>query len=400
MKYNNFAQILSASFRPGVFQLLLCCAALALPGMIAAQKCTVYFTDCPREVTVVDCDRSGTEVITWNVPTANTTGNCGPVSVQQISGPALGSTVAAPGEYQVVYRAQSKDFATGKISVAECIIPIHVISDVEPPVFTFCPPDITVFAGESGTGTAYWPNPVVTDNCGSEIRVDTKTPCGSEFPGGTNTVYYIATDPAGNITLCSFTVTVIETFGIEHRGMKCPADITVNANPTTSQAADVSLGLPEMDDKSTPVNVRNNAQNRYFHGKNVVTWTAMDGKGEVQTCKQLVVVKAGSEIYSAATDSRTTTGFKPANTQIAADQFQLAPNPFSDRMQISTTKSLDADFTVQVFNQQQQAIAEKRWPAGLHTIELNAANWPAGVYSIKILTKEGAFAGVLRGIKF
>jgi len=83
----------------------------------------------------------------------------------------------------------------------------QIIIDTEPPQIT-CPGDVTQ-DNDSGQCSAVvtWAVPIVSDNVGV-ASVSCDPPSGSTFPVGTTTVTCTATDLAGNVTTCSFGVTV------------------------------------------------------------------------------------------------------------------------------------------------------------------------------------------------
>lgn len=89
-------------------------------------------------------------------------------------------------------------------------------TDNIPPVFTGCPANMTVttaFAADV-CAVASWIAPVATDNCSTPTVTLTTAPIagytmGACFPIGVNTITYKATDAKGNMTICTFTVTVV-----------------------------------------------------------------------------------------------------------------------------------------------------------------------------------------------
>ncbi len=76
-----------------------------------------------------------------------------------------------------------------------------------------CPQDIVVAADPGACdATVNYTAPIAVDNCGTVTQSLTAgLPSGSVFPSGTTTVTYTAEDAAGNTSLCTFTVTVLET---------------------------------------------------------------------------------------------------------------------------------------------------------------------------------------------
>jgi hypothetical protein len=255
MTHNNHARHTAL---PGVCLLIWCCCTF-LPGVLSAQ-CNVYFSFCPGDITVTDCDNSGYEAINWPEPIAATTGGCMNFNIQQTSGPAPGTLVASPGTYTITYAASAVDIATGKKSKAGCTITVHLESDNTPPVFTYCPPDITLYTGNELTATGQWSTPVATDNCSENVTVKTKTPCNTAFKPGIHYVEYKAVDAAGNAVWCIFTVTVIPGFPkpaanrneadgstTVHGTEVYPFDITLTPNPFRDQMALHTSQVPEKD---------------------------------------------------------------------------------------------------------------------------------------------------------
>nr|XP_006825005.1 PREDICTED: uncharacterized protein LOC100367903 [Saccoglossus kowalevskii] len=90
--------------------------------------------------------------------------------------------------------------------------------DVTPPTFTTCPSSIVTFANE-GTreNTTSWIEPQATDNSGESIvavQVEGQ-PSGSSYTEGYHTIRYTATDSAGNIGVCVYSV-IIYCVGHQH----------------------------------------------------------------------------------------------------------------------------------------------------------------------------------------
>lgn len=87
---------------------------------------------------------------------------------------------------------------------------ITVIDQINPTIVG-CPADITVNAIPSScSNTASWIAPSASDNC-TVISLTSNFNSGDIFPLGSTVVTYTATDNSGNISTCSFTVTVVPT---------------------------------------------------------------------------------------------------------------------------------------------------------------------------------------------
>lgn len=82
------------------------------------------------------------------------------------------------------------------------------VEDNEPPVITNCPADISVTANDQYCGNnVSWTQPTASDNCGVTL-VASHDP-GDFFDAGDTEVIYTATDSYGNVSSCSFIVTVL-----------------------------------------------------------------------------------------------------------------------------------------------------------------------------------------------
>ncbi|MBI3136138.1 MAG: HYR domain-containing protein [Bacteroidetes bacterium] len=150
---------------------------------------------CPADV-AVNNDPGTCAAATVSLGTPTTNDNCGVATV----------TNDAPAT-----------FAVGTTTVTWTVTDIHgnsitctqdvVVTDNEMPVTTNCPTD---------TSTCFplvvYTLPVATDNCGIASIIQTAgLGSGATFPIGTTTEEYEITDIHGNITICSFTVTIYPT---------------------------------------------------------------------------------------------------------------------------------------------------------------------------------------------
>jgi hypothetical protein len=82
------------------------------------------------------------------------------------------------------------------------------VEDTTPPTIE-CPADITVPEDAPGAGAVVnYSEPTYDDNCGATLSQIAGLPSGSTFPVGMTMIAFRATDDAGNVAECSFTVTV------------------------------------------------------------------------------------------------------------------------------------------------------------------------------------------------
>ena len=161
--------------------------------------------------------------------------------------------------------------------------------DLVKPVITGCPSDqISNMAGPGCTQAVTWIPPTASDNCAVASFVASHTP-GTVFPKGTTTVTYTATDPAGNSSICSFNITVVDN--VAPAMMNCPSDIMAIAN--ASCQAIVSWSAPTFSDNcSGGTMTSTRAPGATFNiGTTAVTYTATDAAGNTSTCTFNVIVQ-------------------------------------------------------------------------------------------------------------
>jgi hypothetical protein len=85
------------------------------------------------------------------------------------------------------------------------------IEDDEPPVFENCPDNFSIYVdGSCNAANAYWTAPTVSDNCGVQSFSPNLYPGAYlSVAGSPHTITYTATDYAGNVSVCSFLITVV-----------------------------------------------------------------------------------------------------------------------------------------------------------------------------------------------
>ena len=220
-------------------------------------------------------------VVTYDVVTASD--NCEISTITLSEGPSSGS-----------------EFPVGTTTVTYTVTDIHgnsttesftvTVTDDEDPELS-CPADITV---TTTTNESYaivqFNSATVTDNCGATVEQTAGPVSGSQFPLGTTTVTFTATDEAGNTTECSFTVTVEDE---EDPSLECPSPIIQNVDAGECGAI-VEFNTPEGFDNSgevTLVQTDGPASGEQFPvGTTTVTFTATDESGNSAECSFTVTV--------------------------------------------------------------------------------------------------------------
>ncbi|MEM7085250.1 MAG: HYR domain-containing protein [Bacteroidota bacterium] len=133
------------------------------------------------------------------------------------------------------------------------------------------------------------PRPFVIETTGLPITQTTGLPSGSVFPVGTTTNTFIATDPSGNISTCSFTVTVNDA--------EAPIAVCQNITIPLDANGNASITAGDVDGGSTDncgiasLTVSPATFDCSDVGINPVTLTVTDVNGNVSTCTALITVE-------------------------------------------------------------------------------------------------------------
>jgi gliding motility-associated-like protein len=238
---------------------------------------------CPADITVENDPGACGTIVTYTAPIG--TDNCGNEVTTLSSG--LGSGATFP------VGTTTEEYTVTDLSgnTATCSFTVTV-TDVELPILT-CPANITVSSDpDQCEAVVNFDPPTVTDNCDDAlIPVQTAGPVsGSAFPVGTTTVTFEATDLAGNVSTCSFDVTVTDQVAPE---ITCPADIVAVANDGDCEAV-VNYPDPTATDNCTIPTITlidGLASGSVFPvGVTTVTFEATDGNGNSATCSFTVTV--------------------------------------------------------------------------------------------------------------
>lgn len=182
---------------------------------------------CPANLTVSSDPGQCGAVVNYTVPTV--TDNCAGATASLFNGPASGSTFPV-GTTVVTYQAVD---ASG--NTAQCTFTVTV-EDNEAPAIT-CPADVVVSTtGGSCAATVNYALPTATDNCPGAISLQRTAGnnSGATFQVGVTTVTYEATDAAGNVSSCSFTVTVNSALSVDLGAdiIQCTAATIVPSAPS------------------------------------------------------------------------------------------------------------------------------------------------------------------------
>jgi len=219
----------------------------------------------PQTVSVQASAGSCQAVATWTEPTAT---DC--VS-HTLSSDIASGTSFPMGDTQVTYTATDP---VGNTSTASFTV---TVLDVEAPSIAMMPADIVVDSDPgSCSGTATWSDPTTSD-CSSTSTLQADYTTGSQFPIGTTTVTYTATDPSGNSSSASFDVTVLDAGTPTISGM--PATVTVD-NTAGLCSGPATWTAPVVSDCSDVILTGDHSSGEIFQlGSTMVTYTAVDAAG-------------------------------------------------------------------------------------------------------------------------
>ncbi|MEM9917484.1 MAG: HYR domain-containing protein [Bacteroidota bacterium] len=188
------------------------------------------------------------------------------------------------------------------------------VRDTTPPVANSCPPNVVVSVDEGRcTANVTWDQPIFSDNCTSPTLSSTH-PSGFDFPLGSTTVTYTATDASGNTATCSFDVTVSDDerpvvlcdsirVRIDGTVISDPGGIVLTATPDNNcQGIKISFTEPTATDNCDtnviPVQTSSGPGNgdTFPEGETLITYTATDASGNEDSCVIQVIVEPLSMI--------------------------------------------------------------------------------------------------------
>ncbi len=264
---------------------------------------------CPSNITVNAVPGATNAVANWTAPAVTSTCSTGTPSAT----PSQASGTTFPiGTTTVTYTAT--DDCGGSET---CTFTVTVIESTSSLTIN-CPNDIVVTADPGTTSEIVtWANPSTSTDCTTgAITVTASQNSGTDFPIGTTTVTYTATDGCGGNETCTFNVTVNE--GTSVLNLTCPADIVMDAEAgATSKVITYSTPLGNTTCATAGVNltlVNGLASGSAFPiGTTVVEYQGMDNCGSTAICSFSVTI---NEVTSnlqitcpaAITESVTATG--------------------------------------------------------------------------------------------
>ena len=185
-----------------------------------------------------------------------------------------------------------------------------------------------------------------------EADFSNDAPDNDQYPIGTTTVTWTATNGQGRTATCTQSVTVVDC----DADITCPpakTDVCNDAGQTYATITD--LGTPTSSDPEADFRMYGPDNDQYPIGTTTVTWTATNGKGRTATCTQSVtVVDCDADITC-----------PPAKTDVCNDAGQT----YATITDLGTPTSSDpeADFS-------NDAPDNDQYPIGTTTVTWTATN--------------------------
>ena len=270
-------------------------------GNVATCSFTVELRDtivpvitCPSDMLVSPNPGSCTATVTLNIPTIVDNCDDSPELV------GFEPEVELPAGPNVITYTATDDYG----NTGTCSFTITV-TDNAPPALT-CPADLTVDTAPDTCGAfPTWDNPVVSDECdpdGVDVAVDYEP--GSFFPVGTTVVTYAASDNVGNLTTCTFSVSVFENEPPVISG--CPENIVIEL-PQDKCDSLIIWEIPfATDNCGTPVIESELAPGVFPAGTTVVTYIATDDAGNTAVCSfNVVLIDLVPPVFTTCPDDLT-----------------------------------------------------------------------------------------------
>ena len=183
---------------------------------------------CSFTVTINDTE-APTIVCSTNIVVGTDSGLCSAVvsyimtSADNCPGQVVNQTMGLPSGSEFPKGITTNTFVVTDTSgnTATCSFTITV-NDLQPPILNV-PTNITQNTDPGFCSAVMTYSVSSTDNCpGQNVTQIAGLPSGSAFPRGTTTNIFVATDPSGNATTNSFTVTIVGSVAPE---ITCPGNL-------------------------------------------------------------------------------------------------------------------------------------------------------------------------------
>lgn len=225
------------------------------------------------------------------VSVSNSPGQCFatvmlPVTADGTPAPVITCMPASGSMFPVGTTTVNCTAANGNAPDASCNFTVTVTDD-EAPAFN-CPASVTDNNDPGQCQGVVNFTVTVTDNCDGSLMPMCVPASGSTFPVGTTTVNCSAMDSAGNMSSCSFSVTVVDN---EAPVITCSAPVMVNntAGVCSGTASFTVTATDNCDPMVTPMCTPASGST-FPVGTTTVNCSAMDSAGNTSNCSFTVTV--------------------------------------------------------------------------------------------------------------
>jgi uncharacterized repeat protein (TIGR01451 family) len=215
---------------------------------------------------------------------ATASDNCGSATITRSGVPA--GNLFPVGTTTITYTATD---AAGNTQTATQTV--TVIDNTAPSITAPLAVQVNANAGTCAATGVSLGTPTTSDNCGV-ASVTNNAP--SSFPLGTTTVTWTVTDVNGNTATATQTVTVTDN---QQPSISAPAPVNVSTGAGATSCgvvvSDAALGTATASDNCGSVTITRSgvpAGNFFPVGTTTITYTANDGRGNIQTATQTVTV--------------------------------------------------------------------------------------------------------------
>ncbi|GEM_PF-2310446 len=192
--------------------------------------------------------------------------------------PAAGTVITATTQVMLI--------ATDEAGLKDtCSFSVTLVDNTNPVVV--CPANVSVGTDLGECSAVVALVATATDNCGI-LSITDNGPAGDEFPIGTTTVTFTATDVNSNTATCQTTVTVADT---ENPTITCPANVSQGTS-TGDCTAVATWAAPTAADNCPNITVTSSTVSdaTFPVGDSTVVYTVEDQAGNTATCSFVVTV--------------------------------------------------------------------------------------------------------------
>jgi hypothetical protein len=296
-----------------------------------------------------------------NVPCPTIFGGSAIIVISGGNDPAYTLTFPQPGQPLLPAGTYSTPVTTP--SGCEVLVQFTIESeDTQAPSLT-CPGNIA--SCDTGNFTSY-AIPTASDNCTANIQVVQLQglPNGSYFPPGVTTQLYQATDQAGNVATCSFTVTTYPTPDVQ----------LVSTIPDQNGSGVGSINVNPIGG-TAPYTFAWRKNGQFFANTEDLT-------GLTAGTYLLVMTDAnGCEVTMAAIVLQNVVG---TSQPLAVGGMQLSPNPTHSILRLETGEQVATEIAIYDFGG--RLIYQDKQPDT--SLPILVADWQPGMYLVSITTTD------------